>query len=269
MSSPSTPDNSSLEARPLEGKNAVVTGSSSGIGRAIALELAGAGASVVVCANRSEEAAQVVCDAIRRTAKERGMDQRGEVVLADLRDRAEQRRLVDECWQKFGLVDVWVNNAGADLLTDKRDKIPYAEKLEELLRIDVAATVLISKDVGARMKQRGKGVILNMGWDQAMVGMEGDSGELFGASKGAVMCFTRSLALSLAPEVRVNCLAPGWIRTAWGESASDYWQKRVVRETPLGRWGTPEDVARLARFLCSTDAEHITGQVICVNGGAV
>ena len=85
-----------------------------------------------------------------------------------------------------------------------------------------------------------------MGWDQAETGMEGDSGELFAATKGAVMAFTRSLALSLAPTVRVNALAPGWIKTAWGESASHAWQERVLRETPLARWGTPEDVADAA-----------------------
>ena len=99
--------------------------------------------------------------------------------------------------------------------------------------------------------------------------MEGDSGELFAATKGAVMAFTRSLALSLAPEVRVNALAPGWIKTAWGESASDAWQDRVLRETPLARWGTPEDVARVARFLVGPDAAFLTGQIVRVNGGAV
>ena len=104
------------------------------------------------------------------------------------------------------------------------------------------------------MKAQGGGSIVTMGWDQAETGMEGDSGELFAATKGAIMAFTRSLALSLAPEVRVNALAPGWIKTAWGESASAAWQDRVLRETPLARWGTPEDVARVARFLVGPDA---------------
>ena len=98
--------------------------------------------------------------------------------------------------------------------------------------------------------------------------MEGDSGELFGAIKGGVMAFTKSLALSLAPEVRVNCLAPGWIRTAWGEEAPSEWQQRVLREVPLGRWGTPEDIARTARFLLSDEASFISGQVVNINGGA-
>jgi 3-oxoacyl-[acyl-carrier protein] reductase len=99
--------------------------------------------------------------------------------------------------------------------------------------------------------------------------MEGDSGELFAATKGAIMAFTRSLALSLAPTVRVNALAPGWIKTEWGEGASRAWQERVLRETPMHRWGTPEDVARVARFLVSPAAGFVTGQIARVNGGSI
>jgi 3-oxoacyl-[acyl-carrier protein] reductase len=109
--------------------------------------------------------------------------------------------------------------------------------------------------------------ILNMGWDQADQGMAGDSGLLFGATKGAIMAATKSLAQSLAPEVRVNCVAPGWIRTAWGESASEAWQVRATKESLMGRWGTADDVAELAVFLSSGAASFISGQVIPVNGG--
>jgi 3-oxoacyl-[acyl-carrier protein] reductase len=169
----------------------------------------------------------------------------------------------------WGGVDVWVNNAGADTLTGAAARWPFESKLEELLAVDVRATLLLSRAAGLRMKEAGGGTILNMGWDQAETGMEGDSGELFAATKGAVMAFTRSLALSLAPEVRVHCLAPGWVRTAWGAGASRKWQERVLRETPLGRWGTPEDVAAAARWLASPAAAYLTGQVVRINGGAV
>jgi NAD(P)-dependent dehydrogenase (short-subunit alcohol dehydrogenase family) len=164
---------------------------------------------------------------------------------------------------------VLVCNAGADTLTGEATKWSFDEKLEALLAVDVMATIRLARTIGARMKARGRGVILTIGWDQAETGMEGDSGELFAAAKGAVMSFTRSLALSLAPEVRVNCLAPGWIRTAWGETASAAWQERVRRETPLGVWGLPEDVAAAAVWLASPAAAFVTGQTIRINGGAV
>jgi 3-oxoacyl-[acyl-carrier protein] reductase len=125
----------------------------------------------------------------------------------------------------------------------------------------------LSQLIGKTMHDRGRGVIINMGWDQAETGMAGDTGELFATAKGAVMAFTRSLAKTLAPEVRVNCLAPGWIKTAWGESANPAWQRRAQQESLLQRWGTPEDVAKAARFLASPAAQFITGQIIAVNGG--
>lgn len=97
--------------------------------------------------------------------------------------------------------------------------------------------------------------------------MEGDSGQLFAATKGAVMAFTRSLARSLGPAVRVNTVAPGWIRTAWGEQASEVWQQRARREAMLGRWGEPADVAAAVTWLVSPEASWVTGQVLPVNGG--
>jgi 3-oxoacyl-[acyl-carrier protein] reductase len=97
--------------------------------------------------------------------------------------------------------------------------------------------------------------------------MEGDSGELFGTTKGAVMAFTKSLAKSLAPHVRVNCVAPGWIKTAWGDQASKEWQERAVRECLLKRWGEVGDIADAVRWLISPQASFITGQIINLNGG--
>ncbi len=249
----------------LAGKTAVVTGSSSGIGRAIALELAAAGADVLIHARASGEAAAAVADEIRSSGRQ------ATVVLDELADPASHQLLVDAAWAWRGRVDIWINNAGADVLTGAAAAWSFEEKLERLWRVDVVATMRLSRLAGVRMKQSasgaGQAVILNMGWDQAEHGMGGDSGEMFGTIKGAVAAFTRSLACSLAPDVRVNCLAPGWIKTAWGEHASEYWQERARRESLLQRWGTPHDVARVARFLASPAAEFMTGQVVPVNGG--
>jgi 3-oxoacyl-[acyl-carrier protein] reductase len=249
--------------RELAGRRALVTGSTSGIGRAIALELAAGGADVIVHGRRSRQAAEETAKRIRQYGG------RGEVCMADLADAEACRRLTDEAWARWGGLDIWINNAGADTLTGEAANWPFERKLRELLAVDVTATMLLARDAGKRMCAAGGGVIVNMGWDQAESGMEGDSGELFAATKGAIMAFSRSLALSFAPAVRVHCLAPGWIRTAWGQGASSQWQERVLRETPLKRWGTPEDVAAAVRWLVSPSAKYLTGQILRVNGGAI
>jgi NAD(P)-dependent dehydrogenase (short-subunit alcohol dehydrogenase family) len=153
------------------------------------------------------------------------------------------------------------------VLTGEPARWNFERKLDELLQVDVRATMILARHLGRGMRERAGGAVVTIGWDQAHSGMEGDSGELFAAVKGAVMAFTKSLAKSLAPQVRVNCVAPGWIRTAWGEGASEAWQRRAVRESMLGRWGEPEDIAAAVHWLLSPDAAFVTAQVLPVNGG--
>jgi 3-oxoacyl-[acyl-carrier protein] reductase len=249
----------------LSGLRCLVLGSTSGIGRATALSLAASGADVIIHGRRSRSAAEAVAAECLRLGSSRS-----EVLMADLADRDAGDRLVLDAWDLWddGL-DAWLHLAGADTLTGPGADLDFDAKLDLLWSVDVVSTLRLCRRVGALMKARGRGVILTMGWDQAETGMEGDSGELFAATKGAIMCLTRSLSLSLAPEVRVNCLAPGWIKTSWGEQASDAWQHRAVSEAPLARWGTPDDVAQVARFLVSPAADFVTGQIVRINGGAV
>ncbi len=248
-------------SKELADTTAVVTGSASGIGRAIARQLADAGAAVLVHTRRNRQGAEALAAEIRTSGGQ------SQVVLADLGDQKQQDTLFEQAWQWRSGVDVWVNNAGADVLTGPAARWSFEEKLEQLWRVDVVATIRLARLAGRRMAEGRGGVILNMGWDGSTRGMAGPSGELFATAKGAVMAFTRSLAQSLAPKVRVNCLAPGWIRTAWGESASGDWQQRAEAECLLRRWGTPDDVARVARFLASGAASFLTGQSIEINGG--
>jgi 3-oxoacyl-[acyl-carrier protein] reductase len=259
------PGNSPAAFAHLTGKTALVTGASSGIGRAIALELARAGSAVIVHFARSQDRAEQVAEEIRQLGQPAW-------TVGQSFEQANFPQFVDRVWNDCAPVDIWINNAGADLLTGDAAKLPFSRKLELLWQVDVLGTVELSRAVLQRMQQTGKPdgkTILNIGWDQADRGMDGDSAELFSTAKNAIMGFTRSLAMNAAPEIRVNCIAPGWIRTAWGDQASTEWQTRVLHETPLKRWGTPEDIARLARFLVSDEAAFITGQVINSNGGAV
>jgi 3-oxoacyl-[acyl-carrier protein] reductase len=246
---------------PLAGQIAVITGASGGIGRTIALELARAGAALVVHGFRRRQSV----DQLAAGLAERGSE--ATIRIADLASTAARDAFAAAAWDWKSGVDILVNCAGADVLTGAAADWPFEQKLEALWQVDVVATIDLSRAIGARMQARGSGTIINIGWDQAEQGMAGDSGEMFAAVKGAVMAFTRSLAQSLAPQVRVNCVAPGWIRTAWGEHASEYWQDRAARQSLRGRWGTADDVARAALFLASPAADFISGQVVAVNGG--
>lgn len=249
--------------RPLAGKTAMVTGSSSGIGRAIALELAGHGAMVIVHGRGKSPAMEQTLEDLA----ERGSTT--QPVFADFSGSVDWQSFVDDAWSRTGQVDIWINNAGGDVLTGPWSDRSIEEKLQFLWQVDVVSTLMLSRAAGQRMKTAGSQskVILNVGWDQAWQGMAGDSGELFATTKGAIMSMTKSLAQSLAPHVRVNCLAPGWIKTKWGESASDYWSTRAQSESLANRWGTPEDIANAAAFFCSDAASFISGQIIPLNGG--
>jgi 3-oxoacyl-[acyl-carrier protein] reductase len=243
---------------------AIVTGATSGIGRACALGLVRAGFRVAVHGRRAE-AVDDVCAAL-------GADRVAGRFLADLGEADGAARLADAAIGSLHRIDALLAVAGADVLTGPAAGWPFERKLSQLLQVDLVSTMILCRQIGRAMAARhaggaSAGAIVTIGWDQAAVGMEGDSGELFAAVKGGVMAFTRSLARSLAPAVRVNCVAPGWIRTAWGRQASDAWQDRAVRESLLGRWGTPEDVAEAAAWLVRPGAGFVTGQVIDVNGG--
>lgn len=242
----------------LLGRTALVTGATSGIGRAIAMSLAAGGARVAIHGRSAERAAEVTAAL--------GAAHAG-TFLANLAEPGAAEQLGRDVMRSLPSLDTAILFAGADVLTGAPAAWPFERKLAELLQVDVTSTMMLARHLGTSMKQHRGGVVITCGWDQASVGMEGDSGELFAAAKGAVMAFTRSLARSLGPEVRANCVAPGWIKTAWGDGASEVWQRRAVRESMLGRWGTPDDIAGVVRWLVSPAANFVTGQVIPVNGG--
>ena len=258
----------------LAGHLYVVTGSSTGIGRSIAVTLAAAGANVVLHGRASSPS-------IEETAAEiEQLGRKAYFAFADFADPNSLDGLVESAFGFEGRVTGWINNAGGDVLTGKWKEETLEAKLEYLWKADVAATLLLSRNVGKRLIEQSriedtesaaratiKPTILTIGWDQAWQGMAGESGELFSTTKGAIMAMTKSLAHSLAPFVRVNCIAPGWIQTKWGASTTPYWDNRAKSESLMNRWGSPKDVAGAALFLCSDQSDFISGQIISVNGG--
>jgi 3-oxoacyl-[acyl-carrier protein] reductase len=248
----------------LEGKVVVVTGASSGIGRAIAGRCAAAGADVLISYRRNRRGADEVARELAATGR------RVEVLQADIAREEDVATLTREARARFGQVDVWINNAGADILTGEATQLTPLEKLDLLLAVDVRGTVLASWAAAKLMREQGRGgVIINMSWDHVILGMAGENPVLYSAAKGAVMSFSKSFAREVAPDIRVNILAPGFIETAFGQDANPRFREEVVEQTPLKRWGTPADVAAAALFLASDDAQFMTGQMMMVNGGVL
>ncbi|MGH8246664.1 MAG: SDR family NAD(P)-dependent oxidoreductase [Gammaproteobacteria bacterium] len=248
----------------LQAKTAVVTGASSGIGRAIALSFAAEGADVIVNYLNSADAAQ------RVVAEIQAMGRVSRAIRADVSKQEDVRMLIAQARSLFDKIDVWVNNAGADILTGPGAAGTDPEKLERLLDVDLRGTLYCCWEIAPVMRDQGGGVIINMSWDLAVHGLEGRNPQMFAAVKAGVLGFSRSLARQLAPQIRVNVLAPGWIHTdfAVGSMAEDYYHARL-QDIPLGRFGSPGDVAHAALFLASDEASYITGQVLNINGGLV
>ena len=248
----------------LEGKCVVVTGGSSGIGRAIAKRCAGAGADVLISYRKNRRGADDTARELAATGR------RAEVVQADIARDDDVAALAREVRTRFGRADVWINNAGADILTGDAGRLTPLQKLDLLLAVDVRGTVLASWAAADLMREQGRpGVIINMSWDHVNLGMAGENPVLYSAAKGAVMSFSKSFAREVAPDIRVNILAPGFVETAFGEGADPRFRDEVVELTPLRRWGAPDDIAGAALFLASDEAKFITGQMIMVNGGVV
>jgi 3-oxoacyl-[acyl-carrier protein] reductase len=247
----------------LEGKIVLVTGASSGIGAAVALACARAGADVAITYRANAAGAEDTARRIREVGR------RAEVAKVDISRDAEITGLADTVREQFGRVDIWINNAGADILTGSAVRLTPVQKLDLVLGVDLRGTVLASWAAVDLMRAQGGGVIINMSWDHVPAGMAGENPIIYSAGKGGIESFSKSLAREVAPEIRVNILAPGFIETGFGEGADPGFRQKVERMTPLRRWGVPDDIAGAAVFLASDAAGFMTGQTILVNGGVV
>lgn len=237
----------------MEGKVALVTGGSRGIGAAISRELGRAGARVAVNYRAGKEAAEAV-------AAEVG----GLVVQADVSSPDEAQALVERVESELGEIDALVNNAGVtrDTLIARMSDDDWETVIDTNLR----GTFNTSRVVSRKMMRRRAGSIVNL---SSVVGVHGNPGQAnYAASKAGIIGLTKALARELGSRgVRVNAIAPGYIATELTEVLNDEQRGLILGNTPLGRLGEPEDVARAVRFLCSEEAAFITGEVLLVDGG--
>lgn len=237
---------------------AIVTGGARGIGRAIALELAKAGARVVVnYAGRADKAKETVA-LIREAGGE------GVAVQADVSQASDVDRLVQTTIEHYGKIDILVNNAGItrDTLLLRMKEADWDAVLDTNLKGVFLCTKAVSKGM---LKQR-SGAIVNI---SSVVGLSGNAGQAnYAAAKAGIIGFTKSIAKEFAPRgIRVNAVAPGYIFTDMTETLAQEVRDEILRGIPLGRVGSPEDIARVVRFLASPEAVYITGQTLCVDGG--
>ena len=254
---------------------AVVTGAASGIGQAIAIELANRGCRLVLHSRSNIDGLMQTasrCSNPHTNENQISASKKPLCIVADLRNNTSLYSMAHAAFSLCGYVNLWVHSAGTDVLTGEAKSWSFEKKLTELWDLDVRAMMLLSRTVADRQTHQISShktlpSMIHIGWDQASSGMEGDSGQYFSAVKSAVSAFSKSLAKSYAPKLRVNCISPGWIQTEWGRETSEAWSHRAKSECLLGRWGRPEDVAKFVSAISLGDGEFINAQDISVNGG--
>lgn len=242
----------------LEGKNAIVTGGSRGIGRSVCLALASEGANILVNYAGNREAAE-------QTAQDcRTLGVKAVIYGGDISDGAVAQALVDSCIQQYGSVDILVNNAGVT-----RDNLMMRmteEDFDTVLDVNLKGAFLCMKAACRPMMKQRYGRIVNLG---SVVGLRGNAGQSnYAASKAGLVGLSKSMAKELATRgITVNVVAPGFIDTDMTAVLPDAARTALLGSIPMGRLGTAEDVAQAVAFFARTEASYITGQVLCVDGG--
>ncbi len=244
-------------AGPLDGQTAVVTGASRGIGRACAIELARAGANVVINYNTNEEAANSCKEEIEAAGV------KALVVQADVSDSAQAKALIEAADAEFGQIDILVNNAGVN--RDRTVQRMSADEWDEVIQTDLSSMFYCTNAVVTGMRERSYGRILNMA---SIIGQMGNLGQAnYAAAKAGMIAFTKSAAKELARfNITVNAICPGFIETDMVSALNDEIKQNLISNIPLGRFGTAEEVATTVRFLC-TEGSFYTGSQLSLNGG--
>jgi 3-oxoacyl-[acyl-carrier protein] reductase len=242
----------------LKGKVCLITGGSRGIGRAIVLAMADAGADVAFTYLRNKEKAEEVCQAVR------GKGVRCKAYCGNAASAEETQRVIKEVIAEFGPISILVNNAG--ITRDKSFAKMTKEMWDEVVHVNLDGIFNTTQAVLPSMVAAGWGRILNLSSIVAQMGNFGQAN--YAASKGAVISFTQTLAREFAlKNITVNAIAPGFIETDMTKDISEAALKQLKAQTPIGRLGKPEEIASAIVFLASPRSGYITGQVLAVNGG--
>ena len=242
----------------LEGRMALVTGASKGIGEVIAISLAKAGAKVAINYHTGAESAAGVVDAIASFGGE------ALAVGGDVSQEDQVDSIVKEIVQNWGGLDILVNNAG--ITRDKLLLRMSADDWDKVISVNLRGVYLATKGVLPHMIRQRRGRIVNM---SSVVGLSGNPGQAnYAASKAGIIGFTKSMAREVASRnITVNAVAPGYITTDMVQKLPEDVQKGILANIPMSRFGTPEDVAEVVTFLCTDGASYVTGQVIGIDGG--
>jgi 3-oxoacyl-[acyl-carrier protein] reductase len=243
----------------LNGKVAIVTGASRGIGRAVAERFASAGAKVVVNYVSNETEAKRVVSGIESAGAAAA------AVRADVSSSRDVKHLVAMTVDRFGTVDVLVNNAG--IMIAKAALDATEDDWDRTIDINLKGAYLCSKEVAPIMQRQQSGKIINMSSNSGLYHPSAMRFTEYVVSKAGINGLTKALALAWGPYITVNAICPGWIKTEMVEETPPEVEKRILDETALRRWGTPGDVAGAALFLASKDADFITGELLIVAGG--
>ncbi len=248
----------SLEKFSLDGKTAVVTGGSRGIGKAIALQLAKAGANVLLTYARSSEAAEEVVHQIESAGR------KAKALKADAVDFAQAEKVIATAQKEFSGIDILVNNAG--ITRDTLIMRMSEEQWDEVIRTNLKSVFNYSKAVIRPMMKARAGSIINI---SSVVGISGNAGQTnYSASKAGIIGFSKSLAKEVASRnIRVNVIAPGYISTEMTGQLDESILKSIEAQIPLKRAGEPDEVANSVVFLASDASSYLTGAVLTVDGG--
>lgn len=243
----------------LDGQVVIVTGASRGIGKAIAEMFGREGAKIVVNYNTSDKQAQAVANGI--------VDHGGEAICAkaDVSKSEEVKRMIETTVKTYGRIDVLVNNAGVLITKDFFDI--NEDEWDKMIDVNLKGAYLCSKEVAPIMLKQKKGKIINISSNSGLYHPSAMRFVEYVTSKAGMNGLTKALALRLGPYITVNAICPGWIKTEMVAETDPEVERKILEETALRRYGTPEEVAASALFLASSEADFITGELLIVAGG--